>query len=127
MKAFVIACFCLTNALFVHSVFAEDELHPCPEKRTIQAEKGGDETFCKINGFMVTEKCFSKGKDCELLKDLKKAKIKSDMAMASVGNPGSKICRALKWKVLMGKMYDGSSVCTCQHPSGESIVCTSLF
>jgi hypothetical protein len=119
----------LLSSLFFLSVysFGDEKVDTCPGKKILTSEKGESLTFCEVGKYLVTSACFEKGADCQLIKDLKKAPPKPVVSSSEIGSPASKKCHALKWKVLMGKMFDGSSVCTCEHPSGDAVICTSLL
>jgi putative hemolysin len=110
-----------------HLSFAEAPVKDCPSQLDITSESGKPLRFCKTERYWVSEACFQNKKECKLLQKLKNWKRPKEKAYSGVGNPGSALCHELKWKVLMSKMFDGSSVCTCQHPSGESVICTSLL
>lgn len=102
----------------------------CENRRDITNEKDEKIVFCDSQKLQLTQKCASQGKSCQLVQDLAKKpdaeKLKIALTHSMTGTAGSRLCNLRGWTVLMGEMFDKSQVCTCKHPSGESITCVSL-
>jgi hypothetical protein len=100
----------------------------CPEKLKTTLENGKKVTYCQTGSLMVSQDCFNNKENCSLIKKIKenKSSIENALENGSQQNPGSWACDQLGLKVMMGKMPDGSDLCTCQNNSGESVICTSL-
>lgn len=98
----------------------------CIDQFNVKTEKDVSVIFCSKDDLQVSKKC-SKEASCSLIKDIKqKSPDPKVLRMNIVGNPGSRICNSLGWKVHMASAFDESLVCTCLHPSGEYVTCSSL-
>lgn len=104
------------------------DLKNCPEILEVTLENKKTVTYCQFQKLMVSKDCFSKKDKCELVKLItdKKSLISNSLIHGGNQNPGSWACDQLGLEVLMGKMWDGSDLCTCQNKMGESVICTSL-
>lgn len=105
--------------------------HACPEILAPTLEKHGKVRFCRLEKLMVSRNCYNKRLNCNLVKDLKKLdqklqKIKETL-VTEKQNPGAYVCNQLGWQIIMGRMSDGSELCTCRHPKKSFIICTSLI
>ncbi len=120
MKMFIFTLFILFSAL----LRAED----CPKKMTFTLENKKIRTYCMLDTLKVSESCYVKKENCELVKKVKENKklISKALSYSSSQNPGSWACGKLGFKVLMAKTASGSDVCTCENELGESVVCISL-
>lgn len=122
--------FFLIIIIISYTVQAETEVK-CKSRLNLTLENGTKEVFCSFEDKLISLGCFKEGIQCKLIKDLKLIKTKTfkdePITHSTYQNPGSWACKQLNWKVLMGKMYDSSQVCVCQHPFGSSIICTSLI
>lgn len=99
----------------------------CEQTFKITTEKDKVIILCEQDDLQITQGCAENVKKCPLLQDLKTKDVPKKVLESSIiGNPGSRICNSLGWKVHMGELFDESQVCTCLHPGGEYISCTSL-
>lgn len=99
----------------------------CISPYNVKSEKDVNIVFCSKEDLQLSKKCSEETATCALVKDLKTKSVHSKVLESNMtGNPGSRICKALGWKVHMGSLFDESQVCTCLHPSGEYITCSSL-
>jgi putative hemolysin len=99
----------------------------CEQPFRVITEKDQEVIFCEALNLQLSQNCAQNPKACALYKDLKKKSVPQKILDYSVvGNPGSRICNSLGWKVHMAELYDESQVCTCLHPGGEYITCSSL-
>lgn len=99
----------------------------CLNEQSVKTEKDKEIVFCTIDDLQLTKGCSEGVEKCSLLKDIK-SKTPPDKVLKSsiTGNPGSRICNSLGWKVHMASLFDESQVCTCLHPGGEYVTCSSL-
>lgn len=108
--------------LFSLNAFAE-----CQDALQVKTEKDKQVVFCSSHDLQLSQNCSEKPDSCILLKDLKTKSVPSKVLKSSIiGNPGSRICNSLGWKVHMATLFDESQVCTCLHPGGEYVTCSSL-
>ena len=104
----------------------------CPYAWGIQSESEKSLTYCKFQDpafgdLFVDEACYRQGQKCPLIQALKKASSSLKLEMKEKGSPYAALCHQLGWKVLMGKLSDGSQVCVCEHSDkGGSAICSSL-
>ena len=99
----------------------------CHDPYQVKTEKDQQVVFCLKEDLQVSKNCSLNVESCQLLKDLKTKSVSSKVLESSItGNPGSRICNALGWKVHMATLFDESQVCTCLHPGGEYVTCSSL-
>lgn len=102
----------------------------CLDRLDLVNERDQKVSYCSSGDLHTSETCHYQGKKCHLVKDLEQKpapdKLKKAFAHSTTGTVGSRLCNLKGWTVLMATMFDGSQVCTCQHPSGESITTSSL-
>jgi hypothetical protein len=99
----------------------------CQDPYQVKTEKDQQVVFCAKEDLQLSKNCSEKADSCLLLKDLKTRDVSSKVLESSIkGNPGSRICNSLGWKVHMATLFDESQVCTCLHPGGEYVTCSSL-
>jgi hypothetical protein len=101
----------------------------CPEILEVKLETGKTVTYCQYEKLMVSRDCYENKQSCDLIRMIneKKSLIKDALVHGEKQNPGSWACEKLNLKVLMGKMWDESDLCTCQNEKNESVICTSLI
>lgn len=99
----------------------------CEQAFKVKSEKDKDILFCEHQHLQLSQTCSLKAESCTLYKDLQVKVVPQKVLDPSItGNPGSRICNSLGWKVHMASLFDESQVCTCLHPGGEYITCSSL-
>jgi hypothetical protein len=102
-------------------------LAECENSYQVKTEKDKQVVFCTKEDLQISQSCSENYASCSLVKDLKSKTVSSKVLSSSIkGNPGSRICNSLGWKVHMATLFDESQVCTCLHPGGEYITCSSL-
>jgi len=101
----------------------------CPRKFKVTLETKKEMTYCKFENLMVSQDCFLKKDNCEIIKKIKSniSILKESILHGENQNPGSWACRKLELEVIMGKMWDGSELCTCENNEKQSVICTSLI
>lgn len=121
----------LSSTFFFSFAAIGTEVSPgCVSPMKMTLENGKEIYFCEFGKWYISAGCTAKGSKCRLIRDLKlrlKDAVVSPSSMNGVGSPGAKICHNLGWKVIMGQMFDGSDVCTCENKNGDSVICTSLL
>lgn len=108
-------------------LFSLNAIADCKDTFRVTTEKDKQVVFCSKDNLQLSQNCSEKSPTCSLVKDLNIKTIPSKVLESSItGNPGSRICNSLGWKVHMATLFDESQVCTCLHPGGEYVTCSSL-